>query len=212
MNIPPLAVSLVLAAAAVAAIEWSGRSYEGAEVVEGLEPASDRLSPDTQRGQVSVEGTSREYRPTAEVENPPVSPTPGTEAAEESPAEAETRLAELRAQNLVQRRKRLERDIHQRSVRIADELGLGTGAELKIARVLLDEFDEVTAIQAELRTGDRSPEAVARNRARVDEIPRKREERFARLLGPEAARKIVEYQDRLVDGLSESVKKPLDDN
>lgn len=201
MNIPPLVVSLILAAGAVAAIEWSGRQYEGAQPVRGLAPQVDRAPRTEGPRQPSGGGPGRREEAPREVEPALTAPEPSAEPVEAGPTEAELAAAARRARNLELRREQIVKELHKRSVRIANELGLGTGAELKIAQVFLEEFDEVTAIQAELSTGDRSPEARRRNRERVNEIPRQREERFARLLGPETARKIVEYQDKLAEEL-----------
>ncbi|MFT7669918.1 MAG: hypothetical protein ACI8X5_002625 [Planctomycetota bacterium] len=104
-------------------------------------------------------------------------------------------LAELRAKNLVERRVRIEKQIRERSVRIADELGLGTSADEKIAKVYLEGNSKIEEIQAAHANEKRTPESNLKLRAKLAGIKDWHHEEFLKLFGETTAKSIENFRD-----------------
>jgi hypothetical protein len=177
-----LALTLSLAGA-IAACMWAGSALERAPAGDGaaLEPGRAALEPTSLRRPLASESAAQREP----IEIAPEDPSSGASSSARDP----------RARNLAQRREQIEAEIRKRSVRIADEVGLGTGAELEIARVLIEELDKLAEIRAAYVEGQPSLEARTRMRALVDGVPKWREERFTQLFGARAAAAIESFRD-----------------
>ncbi|MFT7485681.1 MAG: hypothetical protein ACI9F9_001531 [Candidatus Paceibacteria bacterium] len=104
-------------------------------------------------------------------------------------------LAAHREENLEQRQAGIEIQLRERAIRIANELGLATGAEHKISKVLFEERKRIEALTAEFREGDRTPADRTRMRADLMKIPAWRLEEYEKWFGLETARRIEGYKD-----------------
>jgi hypothetical protein len=134
-----------------------------------------------------VEGGARVALP---VDGPPSGPATG-------PAPADTPSAGAEAPATApDRRAALERQYRLHAGRMATRLGLASGAEEQIVAVLLEGLDRADAALARHASGARTPEDRAALRAALDEVPRWQHRRFVELFGEEAARGILEHDDR----------------
>lgn len=155
----------------------------GEETTSGREVIpSPTTAPDRESTRIAASTNSR---PADQVTRTEGTPAFDTEA-----------LNALRAENLKERRVRMAAEIQSRSIRIADELGLGTGAEQSIAKVYLDQEARIQSIRDEYAKGAPTREARTRLREELDGIKAWRKERFTTLFGNESAAAIEGFQDR----------------
>lgn len=131
-------------------------------------------------------------------EGPDAAPAESTSAGDSTTPmqESDRELEALRARNLAERRASFEQMIRARAVRIADEVGLGTGAEERIAQVYLDEQDRIDAIRAAYAAGPPSREARTKLREDLRGLKSWRHERFSELFGASAAEAIAAFKDQ----------------
>ena len=195
---PPLLIltSTLVTTGCLVVFFWSGSEDQDPSTLRtelALETPESRLESSALRESPFGEG----QRVQIEVpEPPPVTRTTTTERTPEPIESLRESQAEARAQSLEQRRLRIELEIQQRSVRIADELQLGTGAEVKIAEVYLEERDKLEQLKQDYNAGLPTREARAKLREGLDGMKSWRHERFTTLYGREMARAIDGFEDR----------------
>ncbi len=194
-----LPILLLFAAGVAALVLWPEDLPEGG--VQGLEPG--RANPPEAAAQRGVEGAGGSRRES--VERDPADPVPGgSDGAALDPALAELdpeeaaerqRVLALREENLRRRRAQLEKSFAGRATRIANDLNLGTGAELEIVKVYMEEHDRLTALRKAFAQGPRTLTDRDQFRAAMAAMPQEREAAFTRLFGEEVAGRIVAYVD-----------------
>jgi len=193
----PLLVLLVAGSAALAL--WPEDLPEGG--VQGLAPG--RAHPAEAAAARGVEGTGGSRRESVESDSgDPLRGGAGGAAldptlAELDPEEAaeRQRILALREENLRRRRAQLEKSFAGRATRIANDLNLGTGAELEILRVYLEEHDRLAALRRTFAESQRTITDRDQFRAAMAAMPQEREAAFVRLFGEEVAGRIVAYVD-----------------
>lgn len=194
-----LPILLLLAAGGAAFVLWSEDLPEGG--IQGLEPGRTNTAQATaDRDFEETEGSRRER-----VERAPGDPVPvGSDGATLDPTLAELdpeeaaerqRILELREENLLRRRAQLEKSFAGRATRIANDLNLGTGAEVEILKVYMEEHDRLAALRKAFAEGPRTLTDRDQFRAAMAAMPQEREAAFRRLFGEEVSRRIVAYVD-----------------
>jgi len=142
-------------------------------------------------------GIARESVPDDEAEAAP------REVVTPAIAERERILGVLEQEN---ERKRHERDlaratkvegeIQRRSGRIADELGLASGSDLKIATVFLEEREKIETLRDTYRSAERDESSRRMLRDGMAEIRDWRVAQFTTLFGQEGAESIANFGDK----------------
>ncbi len=156
--------------------------------------APDRALTGPDGGPSSPTGAPPPVESGARVALPVDAPAPG---AAKGPAPADTPSAGAAPPPTApDRRAALERQYRLHAGRMATRLGLASGAEEQIVAVLLEGLDRADAALARHASGARTPEDRTALREALDEVPRWQHRRFVELFGEEAARGILEHDDR----------------
>lgn len=110
-----------------------------------------------------------------------------------------------------EQRRRLEKQVHGRAERAANELGLASGAEAQIGAVLLESHDKLQALRADFLAGDRTLEARTAMREAMASIPKWRLERLTELFGEANAAAIEAFDDSADAAAAGHLRSDTDD-
>ncbi len=127
-------------------------------------------------------------------EEPPAPVTPGEPAG--IPPGRDRERERLKHEAAAAREKRVQDEVHRRATLVADELGLPTGSEQKIARVFLAERDKLAAVREEYRQGVRTGNSRKLFREGLTEVRDWRNAELQTLFGEDVARKVAKAADR----------------
>lgn len=143
-----------------------------------------------------VEG--RDPRAERAPEEEPAEPTaPATpEERVEAPTVMEQERDRLKHEAAVARKKRVRDEVHRRATLVADELGLPTGSEQKIAEIYLAERDKLAAVREEYRNGVRTGDSRRLFRQRLTEVSDWRNAELQTRFGVDVAKKVAKASDR----------------
>ena len=177
--------------------QLSGVTPGQPENASGSTAEADTQSASGRRTAIAIEPGQRPLQPAAPT------PTPLNTGQGMQDLEA------VRAANLAQRKIAIEAQLKQRSVRIANELGLATGAEQKIARVLLEERERIDALTEAFKESERTQEDRKAMREELGKIPAWRLGAYEKLFGLDIARNIEGFKDTAA---IESAKIPLEED
>ncbi|MFT7667918.1 MAG: hypothetical protein ACI8X5_000604 [Planctomycetota bacterium] len=192
----PLIAVCGLALAGSAYFLFSGPSSNGSEEPRSTQDLKPELRvPEGSSRQVldSTLAHHSEERVELETEGssePAVLPTNIT-SNRPSPKELEA----IRAENIAKREIAVGKQIRERSVRIADEIGLGTDAHKKIAEVYLAGRARLASFQAEFAEGLPTRTARTLLRDNIEGMKDWHREEFSKLFGSRAAKAIEEFRD-----------------
>ena len=174
---------------------------------EGLEPVT-QVAPD------------REVRSnTAGAERRPVPDEESSERREREPVVVATPtgggladpLDRPRGVTPEEQRRRLEQQVRIRAERVANELGLASGAEEQLSAVMLESHDKLQALRADFIAGSRSPEARTELREAMAAIPAWRLQRWTELYGETNAAAIEAFDDTAAAAESGHLRSDTDD-
>lgn len=177
--------------------QLSGVTPGQPENASGSTASADTQSASGRRTAIAIEPGQRPLEPEAPASTPL------------NTGEGMQDLEAVRAANLAQRKTAIEVQLTQRSVRIADELSLATGAEQKIAQVLLEERERIDALTKTFKESERTQEDRKAMREELGKIPAWRFSAYEKQFGRDIARRIEGFKDTAA---IESANIPLEDD